>query len=63
MIFNPPPDYIIPSIGYTQEQLDEAVEAMRIETLEKAEKAICIAMLGADMELTKRVIKAIRSMK
>ena len=60
MIFNSPQDYIIPTIGYTQADLDAAVEAMRIETLEKAAKvaAELYAQARAD-----EIVVAIRSMK
>jgi hypothetical protein len=40
-----------------------SVEAAIEATKEKAAKAADLAMLGADRELTKRVLKAIRSMK
>ena len=38
MIFNSPQDYIIPAIGYTQAELDAAVEAAIEATKEKAAK-------------------------
>jgi hypothetical protein len=65
MIFNPPQDYIIPTIGYTQADLDAAVEAMRIETLEKAAQ-VCEELNKTweiPFEAVDRCAAAIRSMK
>ena len=60
MIFNSPQDYIIPTIGYTQAELDAAVEAMRIETLEKAAK-VCESYIVEG--IGREMAEAIRSMK